>query len=257
LNITKNDATCNTSNDGSICAVVGGGSGNYEYSIDNLIFGTNNCFYNLAPGNYTIYVQDTVSLQTAALAVQINNLGLVTSVTLGFTQVSSQNIISSQSQLANQKVFSFNTGSIPNGVTVNLSFNITELLQIFEPGDGNNVGSLVVISKNASTVTQTPGPSSSTLTNRPGCSPYQIQGYQNTATTNVSLINTDTLTITITNKVTVTDPQSDGCITRIENTINVNSSLTTVGLPTCTTITNGNLNMASSVSRNLGLPGGA
>jgi hypothetical protein len=30
-----------------------------------------------------------------------------------------------------------------------------------------------------------------------------------------------------------------------------------VGLPTCTTITNGNLNMASSVSRNLGLPGGA
>lgn len=257
LNITKNDATCNTSNDGSICAVVGGGSGNYEYSIDNFTFGSNNCFYNLAPGNYTIYVKDTVSLQTAALAVQIISLGLVSTVTLGFTQTSSQNIISGPSQLANQKVFTFNTSSIPNGVTVNLSFNITELLQIFEPGDGNNVGSLVVISKNASTVTQTPGPSSSTLTNRPGCSPYKIQGYQDTSTTNVSVTNADTLTITITNKVTVTDPESDGCITRIENTININSSLSTVGLPTCTTILNGNLNLGSSVSRNLGLPGGA
>jgi hypothetical protein len=95
------------------------------------------------------------------------------------------------------------------------------------------------------------------LTNRPGCSPYKIQGYQDTSTTNVSVTNADTLTITITNKVTVTDPQSDGCITRIENTININSSLSTIGLPTCTTILNGNLNLGSSVSRNLGLPGGA
>lgn len=253
LSLTKNDATCNTSNDGSICAVVGGGSGNYQYSIDNLTFGSNNCFYNLSPGNYTIYVQDTVSLQTAAQAVQILNLGLVTSVSLGFTQTSSQNTISSPFTLLNVKVFTFNTASIPNGVTVTLNINVNELLQVYEPGDGNNAGSNVIISKNASTVTQTPGPSSSTLTNRPGCAPYKIQGYQDTSTAVVSLTNADTLTITINNRVTITDPQSDGCITRVENTINVNSNLSYVGVRDCTSITNGNLNLQSNVSRNLGV----
>ena len=252
INLTKNDSSCNESADGSICAVVCGGSGNYLYSIDNVTFGSNNCFYNLNPGNYTIYVKDTVTLTTAAQSIQISSLGLVTNITLGFTQTSSQNTLTSQFILEQVKQFTFNTNDIPNGVTVTLNFSITELLQVYEPGDGNNLGSLVVISKNSTTVPQVSLPQSTSLTNRPGCNPYKIQGTQDSSTATVSLTNADTLVVTITNRVTVTDPQTDGCITRVENTINTTSTLTKTGLPECVNIINGNLNLVSSVSRSLG-----
>jgi len=253
INLTKNDTTCNESADGSICAVVGGGSGNYSYSIDNVNFGSNNCFYHLSPGNYTIYVKDTVTLTTAAQSIQIASLGLVSNITLGFTQTSSQNTFNSQFVLENVKQFTFNTVDIPNGVTVTVNFNVTELLQVYEPGDGNNYGSLVIISKNSSTIPQISSPQTQTLTNRPGCNPYQIQGYQDSSTASVSITNADSLVVTITNRVTITDPETDGCITRVENTINATSTLTKIGVPTCTNLINGNLNLVSSVSRTLGL----
>jgi hypothetical protein len=58
FNITKNDPTCG--NDGSILLQAYGGSGIYEYSIDNGINYTSNpMFQNLAPGTYIIYVKDS------------------------------------------------------------------------------------------------------------------------------------------------------------------------------------------------------
>ena len=252
LTLAKNDETCAGSFDGSIFATMNGGSGSFEYSIDGINYGSSNAFYNLGSGNYTIYVRDLVTLSTAAQSIQIVNSGAPSVITLGFTQVSSVNNIISQSTYQNTKIFSFNTGSIPNGVTVNLSMNVSELFQLFEPGDGNNVGSNVIISKNSSTVTQFPNPQTNSLTNRPGCQPYKIQGTQDTSSATVSLTNSDTLTVTIVNKVTITDPSTDGCITRVENTINVTSTISTVGLQPCVTINNGNLNLVSSVSRNLG-----
>ena len=113
LNTYSNNATCLTSNDGSICAVVAGGSGLYEYSLDGITYVSSNCFYNLSPGNYTVYVRDIVSLGTASQNVVISNLGINQTVTMDFTLVSSTNNLSSPSTLQNTKVWTLNTSSIP------------------------------------------------------------------------------------------------------------------------------------------------
>lgn len=72
FNISKNDPTCG--NDGSILLQAYGGSGIYEYSIDNGINYTSNpMFQNLAPGSYIIYVKDSngvTFIQNATLVQQ-------------------------------------------------------------------------------------------------------------------------------------------------------------------------------------------
>ena len=253
LTTYSNNATCQTSNDGSICGVVVGGSGNYEYSLDNITYVTSNCFYNLSPGNYTIYVKDLVSLSTASQNVIISNSGLASTTTMNFTLVSSTNNISGPSIIQNTKVYTLNTSSIPNGVTLNMSFALNQLLQVFEPGDGNNVGSIFDIEKNGVSLGITSTTTNNTLQNRPGCSPYKIQGTNTDYVASTTVTNADTINVYIVNKVTVTDPATDNCITRIENTISVNSSFTYNGLPNCVEVIAGNMNMGSIVSRNLGL----
>lgn len=254
VSIQSNNTTCATSNDGSICVTVNGGSGIYQYSTDGVNYGSSNCFYNLSPGNYTVYVIDLIDpLTPIAQNVVIGSLGLNTNVTIGFTLVSSTNNITSPSILQNTKVYTLNTSIIPVGVTLNLAFALSNLLQVFEPGDGNNAGSSFVIEKNGTPISLTTGTVSNTITNRPGCSPYKINSTETPQSGVVSVVNTDTITVTIINRVTVTDPFTDGCITRIESNMTVNTSFTYSGVQNCTQIVAGNVNITSNVARNLGL----
>jgi hypothetical protein len=253
LSISSNNTTCATSNDGSICVTVNGGSGIYEYSIDGVNYGSSNCFFNLSPGNYTVYVIDLIDpLTPIAQNVIIGSLGLNTNITLGYTLVSSTNNIVSPNILQNTKVYTFNNGSIPNGVTLNLSFLLSNLLKVYEPGDGNNVGSTFIIEKNGTPITLTTGTVSNSISNRPGCNPYKINSTETPSSGSMSVINTDTITVTIINRVTVTDPMTDGCITRIESDMSVNTSFTYSGVQNCVELQSGNVNITSSVSRNLG-----
>jgi hypothetical protein len=72
FNVSKNNPNCE--NDGSILLQAYGGSGIYEYSIDNGINYTSNpIFQNLGPGLYVVYVKDSngvTFLQTVSLIQQ-------------------------------------------------------------------------------------------------------------------------------------------------------------------------------------------
>ncbi len=247
-----NNATCENSNDGSICVTVAGGSGNYEYSLDGITYVMSNCFYNLSPGNYTVYARDLLSFATSAQNVVIGNLGISTNITMNFTLVSSTNNLVSPSILQNTKVYTLNTSQIPNGVTLNLSFVLNQLLQVFEPGDGNNVGSMFDLDKNGVSLGITTTTTNNTLQNRPNCSPYKIQGYNTNYIASTTVTNSDTFTITLVNRVTITDPTTDNCTTRIQNDMSVNTTFTYNGLPNCVQIVSGNMNVVSTAARNLG-----
>lgn len=78
--VTQTDVTCNGANNGTITLSANGGMGSLSYSIDNgTNFQTNPVFQSLAPGNYSVVVQDgngctVTSTATIAepLAIQIN-----------------------------------------------------------------------------------------------------------------------------------------------------------------------------------------
>ncbi|HMU18376.1 MAG TPA: PKD domain-containing protein [Bacteroidia bacterium] len=78
--VTQTDVTCNGANNGTITLSANGGTGSLSYSIDNgTSFQTNPVFQSLAPGNYSVVVQDgngctVTSTATIAepLAIQIN-----------------------------------------------------------------------------------------------------------------------------------------------------------------------------------------
>jgi hypothetical protein len=109
-----------------------------------------------------------------------------------------------------------------------------------------------VIEKNGTPISITPGSTSNTLTNRPNCSPYKIQGYLSGATASTSVVSTDTIQVKLTSQVTITDPFSDNCNTRLENTLGVVGSFDVAGLDDCVVISSGNVNMTNTVSRTLG-----
>ena len=250
--VYTNNTTCELSSDGSICVVAGGGSGNYEYSIDNVLYLTSNCFYNLSSGSYTVYVKDTITSIIISQNVVISNVGNSQTVVLQYTQTSSTILINTPASQRIQKVFDLNTSSIPVGVTVNLGFIISNLFEVWEPGDGNNVGTQIVIEKNGSPITITPASTSNTLTNRPNCSPYKIQGYNSGSTASTSVVSTDTIQVKLTSQVTITDPFTDNCNTRLENQLGVVGSFSYAGLDDCVVISSGNVNMINNVARTLG-----
>jgi hypothetical protein len=250
--VYTNNTTCELSNDGSVCVVGAGGSGNYEYSIDNVLYTTTNCFYNLTSGSYTVYLKDTTTLDIVSQNVVITNIGNSQTVSLEYIQVSSTILINTAQTQRIAKQFTLNTSNIPVGVTVNLGFAISNLFEIWEPGDGNNVGTQIIISKNGSPITITAGSTTNSLTNRPSCSPYKIQGELSGSSASTTVTSTDTLTVTLTSQVTITDPLSDNCNTRLENTLGVVGSISYSGLDGCVVINTGNMNMTNKVARTLG-----
>ena len=56
--IVKEDVTCSGGSDGNITTTGSGGSGNYEFSIDGVVFQTSGVFTDLVAGSYTITVRN-------------------------------------------------------------------------------------------------------------------------------------------------------------------------------------------------------
>lgn len=66
------DATCDGGNDGVILVSATGGNGSYQYSIDGNSYQTSGMF-NVAPGNYTVFVKDNLGCTTSfATSVGLN-----------------------------------------------------------------------------------------------------------------------------------------------------------------------------------------
>ena len=245
-----NSTTCAASNDGSICISVYNGSGSFVYSIDGgVTTGTTNCFYDLGPGTYSVYVKDVVTSATTTQNVTVENLNINTVVSLKYTQTANTSLQSTNTIKSTKQSYSLNTADIPNGTTLNLSFNLGQEFVNCEPGDGDNDGSYFVISKNGSPLTISSVSDSTTTSNRSNCYPALCTTNTSAATTSCSVVKTDTLTIDIYNRVSISPISNrQGCPTQLTNTMGVSTSLT-YNSTNCVSLVGTGLNVQSVVSR--------
>jgi hypothetical protein len=245
-----NSTTCATSNDGSICISVYNGSGSFVYSINGgVTTGTTNCFYDLGPGTYSVYVKDVITSATTTQNVTVQNLNINTVVTLKYTQTANTSLQSTNTISNTKQSYSLNTADIPNGTTVNLLFNLSDVFDKCEPGDGDNAASDFVINKNGVPIVITPVSNVTVDTNRPNCTPYVCSVETSESTASCSVTNTDTLTIDIYNRVSISFLSNvTGCPTKLTNTMGVNTSLT-YNSTNCVSLVGSGLNVQSVVSR--------
>jgi hypothetical protein len=243
-------ASCASSTDGSITISVYNGSGSFVYSIDGgATTGTTNYFSSLGAGTYSVYVQDTVTSATTTQNVTIQNLNVNTVVTLKYTQTANTNVISTNTTKSTVQSYSLNTNSIPNGTTVNLSFNLGQEFVNCAPGDGDNSSSYFVILKNGAPLTITSVSDTTTTSNRNNCYPFTCTTDTSVLSASCSVVNTDTLTISIYNRVSISPVSNvQGCPTQLTNTMGVTTSLT-YNATNCVSLVGSGLNVQSVVSR--------
>jgi hypothetical protein len=247
-----NAASCDTVADGSICIQAWGGSGSYVYSIDNgSTTGTTTCFYNLTPGVYTVYVKDVVTNLYSTENITVPNLNQSVTTTMSFTQTTNQTITNSSSVQYKQSIYTLNTNIIPNGITLNMSVSLGQVFTLNHPGEGDNVGSYFVVKKNGTPLTITDGGDTTTVSNRPNCSPYQTDVTVSGATATTTLTNSDTFTIEIYNKVTITEASNVGCATNIQNSMSANNTFTYFAENNCNNVISGNMSFTSLVQKTL------
>lgn len=252
LNVSTNGATCAASTDGSITMVVNGGSGQFVYSIDNgTTTGTTNFFGNLGDGDYTVKVIDVVTGLYTTQLVSVQNLNIVTSVSLTFNQVSDTILYNSNSKLNKLSVYQLNTNVIPNGVTVNMVVTPYMIIQQLSPGSSNYDGSTIQVLKNGILQSLTTTSDTTTTTPRTGSACISAGGQNEltssgATTSSISLTKNDTLQIKLYNYIEIDTPTSNKqCPTHIENSMGVETTFTyssgtctnIVGNPQCSNLT--------------------
>ena len=245
-----NSTTCANSSDGSICISVYNGSGSFVYSIDGgVTTGTTNCFYDLGYGTYSVYVKDVITSATTTQNVTVENLNINTVVNLEYTQTANTTLQNTNTSRSTKKSYSLNTGNIPNGTTVNLSFNLSDIFLLCEPGDGTNSNSYFVISKNGSPLSISSTSSSSVTLNRTNCSPNICTKETLLSSASCSLTKTDTLTIDIYNSISIsTISNVQDCPTTVSNDMGVTTSLT-YNSTNCVSLVGSGLNLESYISK--------
>ena len=245
-----NSTTCASSNDGSICISVYNGSGSFVYSIDGgVTTGTTNCFYDLGYGTYSVYVKDVITSATTTQNVTVENLNINTVVNLEYTQTANTTLQSTNTSRSTKQSYSLNTGDIPNGTTVNLSFNLSDVFLLCEPGDGTNSNSYFVISKNGSPLSISSTSSSSVTLNRTNCYPNICTKETLLSSASCSLTKTDTLTIDIYNSVSIsTISNVQDCPTTVSNDMGVTTSLT-YNSTNCVSLVGSGLNLESYIAK--------
>ena len=252
MSVFTSPATCNTTADGTIAIQPYGGSGNYVYSINSgTTTGTTSYFYDLNPGVYTVYVKDVVTGLYITQNTTVGNLNQNVTTTLQFTQTTNQIQIDSPYIQSKNQIWSLNCNNIPNGITITMSFDINVNFELYKPGDGNNDLTEITIYKNGSPITITSGGTTSSSTLRPYCSPNNIETTLQDSMASVSVTNTDTLTIDVYNKVTITDASITGCATTVQSTVQVDGSFNYIAEDNCNTIISGGLSAVSVVEKTL------
>src|SRR5690606_23804691 len=66
--VSTTDAGCSSGSDGTVTVTAGGGTADYEYSLDGTNFQSSNHFVNLVAGAYTITVRDANGCTVTATA---------------------------------------------------------------------------------------------------------------------------------------------------------------------------------------------
>lgn len=209
--ITNN--TCPTNCDGIIVASAIGETTPYVYSLDSVNFKKSPIFSNICEGQYSL----SVSASTGAIVSSIVSVN--TDFESSIYNVSLENI--SQASISNEIVqTTFKLNIVPElkvGDVLSLTLNSTNQIIKYEPGSSGG-SNIMNVYKNTSGLTPTIAPTVVTSSNRPYCSPSQINSQYIDSIYTTTLMSGDTLTgittSTINNILFETD--SNGCSTKIE-----------------------------------------
>ena len=238
---TKQNQTCPANNNGSITLTTNYGVSPYSYSIDGgITYQSSNVFQGLSASTYTVITRDsaTPTNNTLSNTVTVSSNGLNANYTIG---VVVDNVVNTSpgTQIATWKVQV--TPPLPVGTAISFYLSVNDIKSYYSPGTGTIAGTTVV-KKNNVTVTTLAGQSNQplTTTSRPGCSPNTLGVETFTQSYYLTIGNGDVVSGTSTSILAITNGQvgSNSCVTKLEQSILVNTVSATINGGVCNTVTN-------------------
>jgi hypothetical protein len=239
---TVQNQTCPANNNGSITLRTNYGVPPYEYSIDNgITYQSSNVFQGLGSGTYTVITKDsatpTNSILSNIVTLSSNQSGTINYV-IGVELINTINT-SPGTQIATWKVNV--TPPLSAGTTISFTLLAADYKNYFSPGSGT-INGTTVVKKNNSTVSPTSTTPPSTLIEdaRAGCSPYvsgitsSSESYNMTIGYGDIISGTSTSILVIDNGVVA----SNGCATKVEQSITLNTFNTSISGGVCNRVTN-------------------
>jgi hypothetical protein len=239
---TVQNQTCPANNNGSITLRTNYGVPPYEYSIDNgITYQSSNVFQGLGSGTYTVITKDsatpTNSILSNIVTLSSNQSGTINYV-IGVELINTINT-SPGTQIATWKVNV--TPPLSAGTTISFTLLAADYKNYFSPGSGT-INGTTVVKKNNSTVSPTSTTPPSTLIEdaRAGCSPYvsgitsSSESYNMTIGYGDIISGTSTSILVIDNGVVA----SNGCATKVEQSITLNTFNASISGGVCNRVTN-------------------
>jgi len=220
---------------GSISVTTMGGVPPYIYSINNgSSFQSSNMFNGLCQNTYTVITKDSLNnTQTQVVVIGFDRDPITYSIA---TVVDRIEVIDVSTQIAYWHVEV--NPSITDGSIVNFDLNISTTKNYNQPGTGT-ITDIITVSQNE--VLQYPSTTSSvtTTSNRPYCSPYETINVSESQVYSLQFSKDISVSGTSTSILQITDGQvgSNGCITKLDQTILTSVSTSVINGCTCCTIT--------------------
>jgi hypothetical protein len=240
--VKTQNQTCPNANNGSITLSTSFGVPPYLYSIDNgVTYQSSNVFNGLGASTYTVITKDSATPTNNTLnntvTISSNQNGPI-NYTIGITQINTVNT-SPGTQIATWKVNV--TPPLSAGTVISFILFAGDYKNYFTPGSGT-INGITVVKKNGSTVTPTSTQPPSTLVYDPraGCSPYlsgitsSSESYNMTIGYNDVISGTSTSILVIDNGTVATN----GCATKVEQSLTVNTFSPTINGGVCNSVTN-------------------
>jgi len=220
---------------GSISITTMGGVAPYVYSINNGIsFQSSNVFNGLCQNTYTVITKDSLNnTQTQVVIIGFDGAPITYTIS---TVVDRIQIIDTSTQIAYWHVEV--NPPITDGSIVSFDLNVSTTKNYNQPGDGT-ITDTITVSQND--IPQYPSTTSSvtTTSNRPYCSPYQTTNVSESQVYSLQISKDITVTGTSTSILTITDGQvaTNGCVTKLDQTILTSVSSSVIDGCTCCTVT--------------------
>lgn len=237
---TSQNQTCPANLNGSIALVTNYGVPPYEYSINGgITYQTSNVFQGLSASTYTVITRDsaTPTKNTLNNTVTISSLGQNANYTIGVVVDSVVNL-SPGSQLASWKVNV--TPPLPVGTTISFLLAVNTIKGYYSPGTGTINGTTTVKKNNVNVGIF--GQSSTPLVTAPRafCSPYTSGTTTTTTLYSVTMGYGDVISGTSLSDLIITSGQvgSNSCVTKLEQSILINTVSPTITGGVCNSVTN-------------------
>jgi hypothetical protein len=214
----------------------------YEYSINNgASFQTSNVFQGLNASTYTVITKDsaTPSANTLSNTVVISSLGQNANYTIGV-------VVDGEVNLGPGSVMDTwhvdITPPLPFGTSISFLLTVNAIKGYYLPGTGTINGfEATVVKKNNATV-GIAGQSSTPLVSAPRafCSPYTSGTTTDSKFYTITMGHGDVVSGTVLSNLVITNGQvgTNSCVTRLEQSILINTVSPTITGGVCNSVTN-------------------